>query len=130
MGVDAAATRKVVIEVEVTEGVDTVLFNRLVKKEARRMVRIIDEWEADRGRAVIEEVLPRLLTLHSTTGIPRDIREKAGRLVADVDPYDLPFVALAGFLGVPQWCKSYILRFERIIYLSIWSLLYGYFVEA
>ena len=33
--------------------------------------------DPDLLNTVVEEVLPRLLTLHNTTGIPRDIREKA-----------------------------------------------------
>ena len=52
---------------------------------------------------VVEEALPRLLTLHSTAEIPGEIKEKAKRMVLSVDPDDWPFVALAMFLDVPLW---------------------------
>ena len=52
---------------------------------------------------IIEELLPRILTLHYTDTIPNQIKEKAKELVRDVDPDDWPFVALAIHLGIPLW---------------------------
>jgi len=54
-------------------------------------------------RTIIEEVLPRLLTLHSTAEIPGEVREKAKELVRGVDPDDWPFIALAMHLKIPLW---------------------------
>ena len=59
--------------------------------------------DPDLLNTVVEQALPRLLTLHSTAEIPGEIKEKAKRLVARVDPDDWPFIALAMYLGVPLW---------------------------
>ena len=55
------ATKKVVIEVEVPEGVDTVLFERLVKREALRMARVLGEWESRLGERELTPGEERLL---------------------------------------------------------------------
>ena len=52
---------------------------------------------------IIEELFPKILTLHHTDTIPNQIKEKAKELVRDVDPDDWPFVALAMYLEVPLW---------------------------
>ncbi len=52
---------------------------------------------------IIEELFPKILTLHHTDTIPYQIREKAKELVRDMDPDDWPFVALAMYLEVPLW---------------------------
>ena len=54
-------------------------------------------------RTIIEEVLPRLLTLHNTAEIPGKVIEEAKELVRGMDPDDWPFVALAMFLKIPLW---------------------------
>ena len=55
------ATKKVVIEVEVPEGVDTVLFERLVKREAVRMARVLEEWGSQLGERELTAGEERLL---------------------------------------------------------------------
>ncbi|MEB3757158.1 MAG: PIN domain-containing protein [Desulfurococcales archaeon] len=59
--------------------------------------------DPDLLNTVVEEVLPRLLTLHSTAEIPQAVKEKAKKIVTSVDPDDWPFVALAIFLDMPLW---------------------------
>ena len=61
MSVEAVATRKVVIEVEVPEDVDTVLFEKLVKREAVRMARVLEEWGRQLGERKLSPGEERLL---------------------------------------------------------------------
>ena len=54
-------------------------------------------------KPLLEQTLPVWVNIHEEEVIPQPVKEKAKKLVADTDPDDWPFVALAMFLDVPLW---------------------------
>ncbi|MCE4599195.1 MAG: PIN domain-containing protein [Desulfurococcales archaeon] len=59
--------------------------------------------EAGILKPLLQQTLPRWIATHNEEQIPPGVRERAKRLVKDVDPDDWPFVALSMHLGIPLW---------------------------
>ncbi|MEB3757159.1 MAG: hypothetical protein GSR79_09950, partial [Desulfurococcales archaeon] len=75
MGASGVATKKVVIEVEVPEGVDMALFEELVKKEALRMAKVLEEWGSRLGERELTPGEERLLR-EIKRGVARRVEER------------------------------------------------------